>query len=250
MNTVAASPDIPDSAEKAARGQTSRAGAQAERSSLIDIRPLIGDSLQLDCGMPLKSQKTYVKLVGYLKDRSIVVTTPTVGGRRLELVENDNVLVRGFSGTNAYAFRASVIRVSRLPFDYVHLSFPDTVFGRPVRRSQRVKTELDADLHAGSPDQAEPIRVRIENLSALGALVSMAHPLDPELPARLSTALMVHGNRVELEADSVIVSHHVETNGTGIHNYGLKFTGLDPHDAMLLKAYVYQQIVDHPDSVC
>ena len=247
MNTVTASSDI---AEKSARNQTPRTAAHADRSDLVDMRPSIGDSLQLDWGMPLKSQKTYVKLVGYLKDRSIIVTTPTIGGCRLELVENDNVLVRGFSGTNAYAFRASVLRVSRLPFDHVYLSFPDNVFGRPVRRSQRVRTELEAELHSEAPGRAEPIRAQIENLSALGALVCTEHLLDPEFPLRFSAVLMLHGNSITLEADSMIVSHHVEANGSGIHSYGLKFTGLDASDAMLLKAYVYQQIVDYPDSVC
>ena len=250
MNTATASPDTPDAAGKPARDQAPRTGAHSDRSSLADMRPLIGDSLQLDWGMPLKSQKTYVKLVGYLKDRSIIVTAPTIGGRRLELVENDNVLVRGFSGTNAYAFRASVMRVSRLPFDHVYLSFPDNVFGRPVRRSQRVRTELEAMLQSNSPDRAEPVRAQIENLSALGALVCTEQPLDPDSPLRFSAALMLHDNSVTLEADSMIVSHHVAANGTGIHSYGLKFTGLDANDAMLLKAYVYQQIVDYPESVC
>jgi c-di-GMP-binding flagellar brake protein YcgR len=247
MNSVTALPDAPD---KTAQDQKLQEGGHVDRSKLIDMRLLIGDSLQLDCGMPLKSQKTYVKLVGYLKDRSIIVTTPSIGGRRLELVENDNVLIRGFSGTNAYAFRASVTRVSRLPFDHVYLSFPDAVFGRSVRRSQRVRTELEAHLHSSSPTRAEPVSGRVEDLGALGALISTEHELDPESPLRLSTVLMLHGNRVELEAESTIVSHYTETTDAAtLHCYGLKFSNLEPQDAMLLKAYVYQQIVDNPDSV-
>lgn len=250
MTSVTAPPDAPSSTGKTSQGQQHRPGAHPDRGSLADMRPSIGDALQLDCGAPLKSQKTYVKLVGYLKDRSIIVTAPTIGGRRLELIDNDSVLVRGFSGTSAYAFRAFVIRVGRLPFDHVHLSFPDAVFGRPVRRSQRVRTELEALLHSSSPSRAEPARGQIEDLSALGALISTGYELDPEDPLRLSTALALHGNRVELDIECVIVSHSTEAgNEADVHCYGLKFTNLVPQDAMMLKAYVYQQIVDHPDSV-
>ena len=32
------------------------------------------------------------------------------------------------------------------------------------------------------------------------------------------------------------------------HRYSLEFKGVDAHDAMLIKAYVYQQIVDCPDT--
>jgi len=247
MNSVTT---LPDALDRAAQDQKLQDGGHIDRSTLIDMRLSIGDSLQLDCGMPLKSQKTYVKLVGYLKDRAIIVTTPSVGGRRLELVENDNVLIRGFSGTSAYAFRASVMRVSRLPFDHVYLSYPDAVFGRSVRRSRRVRTELEAHLHPSSPDQAEPVSGRIEDLGALGALVSTERELDPESPLHLRTVLMLHGNRVELETEGRIVSHYTEAAGAAtLHCYGLKFPKLEPQDAMLLKAYVYQQIVDNPDSV-
>ena len=220
-----------------------------ERSSLTDMRLSIGDSLQLDCGAPIGAKKAYVKLVGYLKDRSIIVTAPTLGGRKLALIENDSVLVRGFSGMNAYAFRAFVVRVGRMPFDYVHLSFPSVVFGRPVRRSQRVRTELAAQLIANGPDLKEPIAVNIEDISALGALISSAHEFDAKHPMRLSITLVLHGNRVEVEAEGSVVSYRSDaTEGSEAqnHRYGLEFKGVDAHDAMLIKAYVYQQIVDCP----
>ena len=46
---------------------------------------------------------------------SLLVTTPVAGGRRVELVENDPVIVRVFSRQSAFAFRASVLRACRLP---------------------------------------------------------------------------------------------------------------------------------------
>ena len=222
-----------------------------ERSSLSDMRLSIGDSLQIDCGTPIGARKAFVKLVGYLKDRSIIVTAPTLDGRKLELIENDSVLVRGFSGMSAYAFRAFVVRVGRIPFDYVHLSFPSVVFGRPVRRSQRVRTDLAAQLIANGPDLNEPTAVNIEDISALGALISSTRELDTKHPMRLAITLVLHANRVEVEVEGKVVSSRSST-AEGVeaqnHRYSLEFKGVDAHDAMLIKAYVYQQIVDCPNS--
>ncbi len=222
-----------------------------ERNSLSDMRLSIGDSLQLDCGAPIGTRKAFVKLVGYLKDRSIIVTAPSLGGRKLELIENDSVLVRGFSGMNAYAFRAFVVRVGRMPFDYVHLSFPSAVFGRPIRRSQRVRTDVAAQLIANGPDLKEPVAVKIEDISALGALISSAREFDAKHPMRLGITLVLHGNQVEVEVEGAVVSYRSDA-AEGVeaqrHRYGLEFKGVGAHDAMLIKAYVYQQIVDCPDS--
>jgi hypothetical protein len=245
-------PEQVSAAENAAPPPAPDTGkSQSESSSLVDLRLSIGDTLQLDCGTPLGSQRAVVKLIGYLKDRSIIVTAPSIKGRRQELLDNDSVLVRGFSGISAFAFRTFVMRVGRIPFDYVHLSYPDTVFGRSVRRSHRVKTELTGQIVANGPELAEPVTVQIEDISALGALIATEHTFDAEHPVRLSIALTLHGNRVEVEAEGAIVSHRpasTDPAGPQLHRYGIEFKNTDAHDVMLLKSFVYQQIVDFPDS--
>ena len=247
MSPATTAPDDSDMTEDVISNAPPQGKNDSDHASLVDMRLSIGDALQLDCGAPIGTKKAYVKLVGYLKDRSIIVTAPTLGGRKLELIENDSVLVRGFSGMNAYAFRAFVMRVGRMPFDYVHLSFPTAVFGRAVRRSQRVRTELPAQAVGNGPKLSEPLPVLIEDLSALGALISSAHEFDAEHPLRLNIGLLIHGNRVEVEAEGGIVSYRAEAASDTkpqSHRYGLEFKDVDPHNAMLIKAYVYQQIVD------
>lgn len=238
-------------AENAAQTAPDPAQDRPTPVSLIDMHPSVGDILQIDCGSPIKPQKAYVKLVGYLKDRAIVITAPTVSGHRLTLIENDSVLVRGFSGLNAYAFQALVIHTGRLPFDHVHLSFPDKVFGKPIRRSQRVRTELEARVVSSAPGAVEPIRAQVQDISAIGALIAVDRELDAEHPLQLNITLTLHGNPVNIDAACAIVSHPARTAdkaSTQAHHYGVKFSNLTPHDVMLLTAYVYQQIVDYPGS--
>lgn len=219
---------------------------RSDRNDWLSMRPMVGDALQLDCGTPLSSQKTYSRLVGYLKDKLLIVTTPVAGGRRLELMENDNVLVRGFSGINAYAFRAHVLRVSRLPFDHIYLSYPDSVFGRPVRGSHRTRTALVVKLE----NQHDSIDVQMLDLSAHGALVSSAATLDDYKNALLKLDLTVHQTSQRLEINTTIVNSSTDdTQEQTRHCYGLRFDKLDEHTTMLLKAFVYEQVVDHPESI-
>ncbi len=90
-----------------------------------DMRLAVGDRLQIECTARTGVRRAFVRVVGYMDGVSLLVSTPVAGGRRVELVENDPVIVRVFSRESAFAFRASVLRACRLPFDYVHLSFPD-----------------------------------------------------------------------------------------------------------------------------
>ena len=82
---MTSAPTVSDPSAPAADPTANAPGAVdggPERNSLSDMRLSIGDSLQLDCGSPIGARKAFVKLVGYLKDRSIIVTAPTLGGRK------------------------------------------------------------------------------------------------------------------------------------------------------------------------
>ncbi|MDY0071204.1 MAG: flagellar brake protein [Thauera sp.] len=223
------------------------AEARADRIDWLSMRPMVGDALQLDCGTPLSSNKTYSRLVGYLKDKLLITTTPVAAGRRLELLEGDNVLVRGFSGINAYAFRAHVLRVSRLPFDHVYLSYPDSVSGRSVRGSHRTRTTLTVKL--STPEIS--IEGQMLDLSAHGALVSSTTRLDDDKrKLLLKLELVVHQISQQLEIDTTVMNHSIDdTQETPRYRYGLRFDDLDEHSIMLLKAFVYEQVVDHPESI-
>ena len=60
-----------------------------------------------------------------------------------------------------------------------------------VRRSQRVRTELAAQLIANGPDLKEPMTVTIEDISALRALISSTQEFDAKHPMRLGITLVL-----------------------------------------------------------
>ena len=116
--------------------------AEHKGFSFADMHLTVGDRLQIECPAGTGMGRAFVRVIGYVDQLSILVTAPVAGKRRIDLVENDLVVVRVFSRENAFAFRASVLRACRLPFPYVHLSFPEIIQGSVIRKATRVRTQL------------------------------------------------------------------------------------------------------------
>ena len=127
------------------------APAEHKGFSFADMHLAVGDRLQIECPAGTGLGRAFVRVIGYVDHLSILVTAPVAGNRRIDLVENDLVVVRVFSRENAFAFRASVLRACRLPFHYVHLSFPEIIQGSVIRKATRVRTELPVSVSVEQP---------------------------------------------------------------------------------------------------
>ena len=88
-----------------------------------------------------------MRLIGYLQDLSLLITTPTTfNGVRLQLVQGDQLVMRFSSSQNAFAFAGDVQRVCKLPYSYLHIAFPKEVQGTVIRKAARVKTTIVASI--------------------------------------------------------------------------------------------------------
>ncbi|MEQ1914488.1 MAG: flagellar brake protein [Sideroxydans sp.] len=92
-------------------------------SELLSVKLGIGDVMQLQDFSSSKDQY-YVKLIGYLNKKSVLVSHPMLGEKLVFVKKGESYLVRGFSGTKTYEFTANVINVCLTPYPYLHLSFP------------------------------------------------------------------------------------------------------------------------------
>lgn len=217
--------------------------------SFEDMHLAVGDRLQIECPTATGMGRAFVRVVGYMENLSILVTAPMVGNRRIELVDNDLVVVRVFSRKNAFAFRASVLRSCRLPFHYVHLSFPEVIQGSVIRKATRVRTDLPARVSAEGVADAQP--ATIVNISATGLLLRTRAALgDRDSRIRLQFELPLHDIDSPLALDASIRNVREEADEDGIdYQYGVDFIALQPNDRMLVKGFVYQTIIEHPRQV-
>ena len=99
-----------------------------------DLRLNVEDRLQLEPRSQFTHERFVVKVIGYIKGASLLVTAPIgSNGLRLPLQEKEEVIMRSFSGKNAFAFVSTILGINYQTFEYLHLSIPDTIQGIKIR---------------------------------------------------------------------------------------------------------------------
>jgi c-di-GMP-binding flagellar brake protein YcgR len=204
-----------------------------------------GDRLQI-YGVNQPDRTRHIcRLIGFLEGSSLLITNPTHKGTRVDFRESELVVVQAFSRNSAYAFKSTVERVCRVPFDYLHLSYPERVEGAVIRKATRVRLNAPANITPEGGGEAVP--ATIENISSTGALLCSEESIGAKGEAlKLAFRIKLHDVARDIESRAVILNAR---NDEGGHHYGVEFRDLPPDERMVLRSLVYQHIIDHPRSV-
>ncbi len=214
----------------------------------------VGDRLQVQPPARVSSERCPVRLIGYMQDLSLLITAPAMpNGVRLQMVEGDALVMRFFSGQNAFGFASDVQRVCKLPYNYLHIAFPKKIQGTVIRKAARVRTKIVAKV-CNEKDATVAHTSVISNLSADGALLdarrSVAEPGDM---LKLIFKLKLHNVEKELSLMAVVRAafddEAVQQSGASLSHFGLQFTELGANDQMVLQSMVYQHMIEKPQSV-
>ena len=226
-----------------ADGQNKNDQASDRSVSLDDIKLNIGDSFQLQTQVDQSESRYYVKLVGYLKGKSVLVTAPQQEGSLCYVKEGQAFVVRFFSGKNAYAFTSSVTKASNVPFPHLHLGYPSQVRGLVVRSGERVNAKIICTV--SYPDDSKTIATPglLTNISVGGALLSSKTKLGKrnDLLA-IKFRVFIRDIEFYMIIDAAICSVLKDDSGEILH--GLRFAGLPNDMAIALTAYVYHRLAE------
>jgi hypothetical protein len=232
--------------------------AEVEKSDATftfeDIRLKVEDRLQLEPQSQPGHERFSVKVIGFLKGVSLLVTAPIGSdGLRVLLKENDKVVLRSFSGVNAFAFISTVTRIFTIPYAYMHLSFPDSVQGIKIRSTPRIKSNIVATVQKSS-DTSTQISAVISDINTNGASLVSKQPLG-NTGDNLHMNFRVHLHNVEafLSVNGIIrtVTHDDEPDAkkNGLTRHGIEFQDTQPSDYVVLQSLIYQQMIENPHRV-
>lgn len=218
--------------------------APAQQVSLDSIRMQIGDPMQLQ-SKAADGARHYVRLIGYVKGVSVLVTTPVVDGRVMLMREGQDFVVRTFCGKHAYAFSAQVAKVLNVPYPYLHLSYPAEVEAIVVRRFPRVEVDIAAAVGREAAG-AQALPATIANLSAGGALLYA-----PAALGKVGDVLFVRfGLRLNDADTSVVVKAALRAIGPGADGaaralaHGVQFIEVPQQELLVLTAYIYRRMLE------
>jgi Flagellar protein YcgR/PilZ domain len=180
-----------------------------------------------------------VRYVGMIQGRSVLVTVPPVaGGRNLWLPPGLAFTARFFAATTAYAFGTRVVRARASPYAYVHLTWPNSVQSRRVRKGSRIQVDLPCIL---TPEAGDGLPGRLLDLSLQGAMVEAARPLGAA-GRRLTLAFSLEGEpeRLDLLVPAMIRSEIDAAR----RRYGLGFDPLPGHLEPALRYHIEHRILE------
>jgi hypothetical protein len=210
------------------------------------IKPQIGERVQLR--LLNRNLRTYysARLIGYINDLSILVTTPMVSGTPLILAEGELVEVRMVTGSNIYALQASIQRLCISPVHYMHLDYPSEVRVQKLRKSPWARINLGVSV---TDAQGAHEAARLVNISPDGAQLHAPPTLGKAGDTlRLSLHVTLDELKTTLNLDATILHAHAPQSGreaeAGMLEYGIAFNNVTATDALWLKGMVYQHIAE------
>ena len=214
----------------------------------------VGNRVQIQPPPRLSNERGFVRVIGFLHGQSLLITTPrNAQGVALQLYEGEELVMRAFSGQNAFAFACSVLRASKVPYSYLHLSFPQTVRGTTIRKAPRVRTKISTEVRSLRSEEKKFTGV-LSNLSAHGALLDAPRNFADEGDRLVLTfRLKLHEVENSLTLQAVVRAaaddEKARQKGSSLAHFGLEFAEMQPTDQMLLKSMVYQKIIEDPQSL-
>lgn len=215
-----------------------------------DIKLKIGDKLQIKanaygktfCSSPNSNYCT-VHVIGYVPEKTLIIYLPetnrTVGN---PFLEGEQLLVRFFNGQCIFSFNVFVEHVAKLPFKYIHLSFPKHISGQTIRKSIRIKSDIETKITLNG----QSYDGNITNLSATGAEVAIRADLGEKgNTIDIAFDAELEGNPVALSLRAVIRSFQISKNEIGVLMYGIEFIHSTPDQIVALRSYIYKKMIDN-----
>lgn len=204
-----------------------------------------GEALQMS---PLTDPNTkyYVKYIGAVEKKSVIVTTPMEDGVALLMKEGQIYTFRAFSGKNIFSFNGGILRSCHAPYPYLHISYPSSVQAVPVRKAQRIKTNLIAAiLPENAEEGSKPKAGAIADLSPHGAQLDSPNDLGP-VGTSLKVSFRLKATELDVYLNITAAIRGVRQDETGsppLFHYGVEFTNLSLHDGVFVRNFIYQKMI-------
>lgn len=219
---------------------------QSELNDFHSVKIGIGDVVQLQ-DFSSARHRYYVKLIGYLNKKSILVSHPMQDDKLLFVKKGEGFLVRGFSGTKTFDFTTDVVNVCLTPYPYLHLSFPSQVNTVNMRCAMRLRIRLVCSIKSKTSEQ--PIPATVDDLSISGARILSKVEFgqvgnEVELSFRLPVDGADHLIVVPASIRNVGVDKE-DSSGERLMPIGLEFLPSEGDERNTLQYFIYKNLVEH-----
>ncbi len=218
-----------------------------EESPDEDLNPLrlgIGEVMQIQ--FVGESERYHARLVGFLEERSIIVTIPVKNKRIVPVRAGQSLNVRMMVSGRASAFTTTVIQTSRVPYLHMHLEYPKDLVTSNIRKAVRVEIRVDGTvINTSIGERGKEIDCFVADISETGAhlvtpirIGKSGDEIDLVLPVEISNIQRT------LEISGILRSR-IKTKSTGeereVH-YGVEFKPGSDDQRISMIAFIYSNL--------
>lgn len=219
--------------------------AEAETSSerrRLDLRLAVGTPLHLQVISEKHGLRVQARVLGYLEGHSILAVMPATGLSPADLRLGDELAVRYLVGRSVYGFASQVIRLSTSPYPYFHLAYPQEVEKMDVRQAERVAVAVPVRIQAAGTE----LDAELRDLSASGAMVHCQQRIGEAGEAVRVCFQLTFGDVTRSITTGAAIRNTSAASPGGddaAFLHGIQFQGLDENDRVLLRGFVFEQLV-------
>jgi len=183
-----------------------------------------------------------VKLIGYIKGKSVLVTAPIVDGKYILIRDNQTFVVRAFQGKKAFAFTVTALKSVFSPHPYLHLTYPKQVNSSIIRHDARATVKIIASVAFKDPDRTAAATLLDLSLGGTSGIIKQAIAEKKET-GTVTFKINVVGNEGLLSIDFIVRSVSPTEEGDG-YKYGFEFQNVSPQNKLIMSAFVHQTIAE------
>lgn len=215
--------------------------AKDNTAQMDDVRWYVGETLHMQA-LNESEQRFVVKLIGYIKGKSVLVTAPMVDGKYVLIRDNQTFVVRAFQGKKAFAFTVIALKSVFSPHPYLHLSYPRHINSSVIRHDARASVKIIASVSFNNPDRTAAATLLDLSLGGSSGILKQAVAEKGEV-GTVSFKINVVGNEGLLTIDFIVRSVGPNEEADG-YRYGFEFQNLTPQNKLILSAFVHQTIAE------
>jgi c-di-GMP-binding flagellar brake protein YcgR len=208
---------------------------------LDSVRWYVGETFYLQVHDNASIRYT-VKLIGFVKNKSILVTAPIIDGKGALIRDGQTFIVRAFPGKKAYAFTASALKSVFSPHPYLHLSYPKLVRCTAIRQGSRASVKIIASVTVGNPEQTAA--ATLSDLSMGGSSGIIKKPLGKKNDTGIMKFKVNAAGNDEYLSLNVILRSISPTDNTDEYRHGFEFVDVSTQSKLILSAFVHQTLAE------
>ncbi len=234
-------------------GKSAAVGAsgkpQEEILSFEAIKLMPGDALQLQPLLEGQTERFTVHVIGVMKPKSLLVTSPIVDGKMIFVRDGQTYLVRAFSGLNVCAFKARVLKAQLQPFPYLHLSYPDSVQAMRIRKAMRAPASIIVAV-SQNEEGRQVGAGKMVDISVGGAKMLAPMALGRKNESLWLSFKVKLGDMEEYVKTPVVIrseSEEDDDQGKRMKCYGIQFGELGQSQRLIIMNLVYQHLLKEGD---